>query len=225
MTPMQQRARVESTLAAIDPDLVARAPLLSSVLGLEIPDSELTASFDAKLRKTSLEDLLATVLRARADREPLVLVLEDCHWIDALSRDLLESLGRSAAALPVLFVLAYRPQATPGGGLGVERIPDFEELVLDRLDADDAAELIRSKLAQVLGAETPADISGDLVALVTRAGRGQRVLRRGARDLHRRSRDRRSGRDSHARPRAAGEPAHPRPVADRRAVRVAPPHR
>ena len=64
----QQRARVESTLAAIDPDLVARAPLLSSVLGLEIPDSELTASFDAKLRKTSLEDLLATVLRARADR-------------------------------------------------------------------------------------------------------------------------------------------------------------
>jgi class 3 adenylate cyclase/tetratricopeptide (TPR) repeat protein len=164
--PDEQRARLESTLGAIDPDLVARAPLLSSVLGLEMPDSELTASFDAKLRKTSLEDLLTTVLHARTDREPIVLVLEDCHWIDALSRDLLESLGRSAAALPVLFVLAYRPGSTPGGGMGIERIADFEEIPLDRLDADDAAALVRSKLAQVMGAETPAEISDDLVALV-----------------------------------------------------------
>ena len=118
MTPTSSAPDWSRRSRTIDPDLVARAPLLSSVLGLEMPDSELTASFDAKLRKTSLEDLLATVLRARADREPIVLVLEDCHWIDALSRDLLESLGRSAAALPVLFVLAYRPEATPGGGLG-----------------------------------------------------------------------------------------------------------
>ena len=43
--------------------------------------------------------------------------------------------------------------------------------------------------------------------------------------LHRRSRDRRPGRHRHARHRAAGEPADPRPLADRRAVRVAPPNR
>ena len=100
------------------------------------------------------------------EREPVVLVLEDCHWIDALSRDLLEALGRSAAALPVLFVLAYRPEATPGGGLGVERIADFEEIALDQLDADDAATLVRSKLAQVLGASAPAEVGDELVALV-----------------------------------------------------------
>ena len=48
----------------IDPALVARAPLLDAVLGLPIPDTELTSSFDAKLRKTSLENLLADCLRA-----------------------------------------------------------------------------------------------------------------------------------------------------------------
>ncbi len=59
------------------------------MLGLPIPDTELTRSFDAKLRKASLEDLLATCLAARTRDEPLVIVLEDCHWIDELSRDLL----------------------------------------------------------------------------------------------------------------------------------------
>ena len=61
--------RVHEALAAIDPALVPRAPLLAVPLGLELPDTELTASFDAKLRKTSLEDLLVTFLRARVGRE------------------------------------------------------------------------------------------------------------------------------------------------------------
>jgi class 3 adenylate cyclase/tetratricopeptide (TPR) repeat protein len=165
-TPEGQRARLEVTLADIDDGLLPRAPLLAPVVGIEIPDTELTASFDAKLRKSSLEDLLATILRARAAREPVVVVLEDCHWIDALSRDLLEALGRSAAALPVLVVLAYRPEATPGGGLGIERIVDFDEIVLDRLDADDAAALVRSKLAQVLGSSAPSEVGDELVTLV-----------------------------------------------------------
>ena len=83
--------RLERALEEIDPALVPRAPLLDALLGISIPDNELTRSFDAELRKTSLEALLADCLRARAAEEPLVLVLEDCHWIDALSRDLLEA--------------------------------------------------------------------------------------------------------------------------------------
>ena len=72
-------------------------PLLGALLGISIPDNELTALFDAELRKTSLEALLVECLRARAAEEPLVLVLEDCHWIDALSRDLLEILARTVS--------------------------------------------------------------------------------------------------------------------------------
>lgn len=170
-----QRRAVEAELAAIDPALVARAPLLETVLGLEIPDNEMTASLDAKLRKASLEDLLTTCLRARASGEPLVLVLEDCHWIDALSRDLLEVLGRAAAGLAVLIVLAYRPAAEIGGGLGLERLPTFVEMVLAELDRDDAAALLRSKLEQVQGASGKAAASeaGDaLIALVTDRAEG-----------------------------------------------------
>jgi predicted ATPase len=97
-------------------------------------------------------------------------VLEDCHWIDALSRDLLEGLGRAALGLPVLIVLNYRPAAEPGGGLGIERLPSFSEISLSELDADDAAALIRSKLDQVrsTGGEVAGSEAGEaLVALVT----------------------------------------------------------
>ena len=92
---------VLAALAAIDPALVPRAPLLQGILDLPIPDNDLTAQFDAKLRKTSLEGLLVECLRAQAGAAPLVLVLEDCHWLDPLSRDLLEVLARALADLRV----------------------------------------------------------------------------------------------------------------------------
>lgn len=170
--PERQRAIVGEFLASIDPDLVARMPLLEAVLGLEIAENDLTAALDAKLRKASLEDLLARSLATLAAREPVVVVLEDCHWIDELSRDLLEALARSAAGAGVLIVLAYRPAAEPGGGLGIERLPSFSEISLALMDEADAAELIRSKLEQVAGAEARGEggatgAGDELVALVT----------------------------------------------------------
>jgi predicted ATPase/class 3 adenylate cyclase len=165
----RHRSHIEAVLRSIDPELGPRAPLLGMVLGIEIPDNDLTAAFDAKLRKASLEDLLVHCLRARVADEPLVLVLEDCHWIDELSRDLLEAVARAAAVLPVLIVLAYRPATAAGGGLGVERVGSFAEIGLSLLDDDEATTLIRSKLEQVDGsAGPPADGLVDLV--VERAG-------------------------------------------------------
>ncbi len=147
----RQRNALGRRIARIDEALTPRVPLLGPVLGLDIPDSELTASFDAKLRKASLEDLLSRCFRARASDKPLVVVLEDAHWIDELSRDLLDALVRGSADLPVLFVLAYRPASTPGGDLGVERFAGFDEISLAELSAADAAQIVRTKVEQLVG--------------------------------------------------------------------------
>ena len=162
--PERQRAAIEATLNDLDPALVPRAPLLGSVVGVAIADNDLTAGFDPKLRKASLEDLLARCLAGLATR-PIVLVLEDCHWIDELSRDLLETLVRATAGLPVCFVPAYRPAAEPGGGLGLERLAQFEEVVLDQFDADETRQIIRSKLTQLIGGDRVAP--EPLVDLIT----------------------------------------------------------
>ena len=156
-------------VASIDPALVPRVPLLGPLLGLSIADNELTSGLDVELRKTSLESLLADALRGLAT-QPLVLVLEDCHWIDPLSRDLLEVLARAAAALPILVILAYRPSAEPGGGLGLERLPHFSELPMSELADEDAEELIRIRLEPVLGEGV--DPPGALVELVAARSQG-----------------------------------------------------
>ena len=146
-----QRVEVTRRLAAISADHAHRAPLLTAVIGTTLDDNELTSTFDAKLRKTSLESLLVDLIRARAGDAPLAIVLEDCHWIDPLSRDLLEELVLATTSLPVLFVLAYRPADVPGGGLGLDRVPTFQELRLDELDAGNAHLVLRAKLEQLFG--------------------------------------------------------------------------
>jgi len=167
--PSRQRAAVERALDAIDPALVPRAPLLEPVIDVPIPETSLTQGFDPKLRKASLEDLLARCLVAQA-REPLVIVLEDCHWIDELSRDLLAALVRATSGSPVLFVLAYRPAQEPGGGLGVERVAGFAELALSRLDTDETRQIIHAKLSQLIGGSRP--IPEALVDLITTRAEG-----------------------------------------------------
>ncbi len=146
-----QLARLEVELEKIDPALVTRMPLLEHVVDLPIPDNDLTRGFDAKLRKTSLEGLLATCLRARSAHHSFVVVLEDCHWLDELSRDLLVTLARTVADLRVVIVLAYRPQSDVGEALGVETLPHFSEIELTELGDAEARLLIGSKLEQILG--------------------------------------------------------------------------
>src|SRR5262249_15294321 len=143
----------EASVRAIDPQLISRLPLLAGVLGLSIPDNELTRAFDAKLRKESLEGMLAQCLAARAADEPLLLIVEDYHWIDPLSRDLLAVLAPELTRLPVLVLLAGRPGGRFTRELGVERLPYFSSLELAQLEPSDAELLIRSKAQQIFGGE------------------------------------------------------------------------
>jgi predicted ATPase/class 3 adenylate cyclase len=148
----EQVAILEHQLAKIDQALLPRLPLLGAVLNLQIPDNELTGAFNAKLRKESLESLLADCLRKRIPQTPLILVLEDGQWLDPLSHDLLETLGRAAADLAVMIVLAYRPnQLEPAQALRISSLPNYIEIALKDLPPNDIAQLITFKLRQVYG--------------------------------------------------------------------------
>ena len=57
-------------LNQVDPLLVQRLPLLSAVLNITLADNEFTESFDAKLRKASLESLLVDCLKHQAASNP-----------------------------------------------------------------------------------------------------------------------------------------------------------
>ncbi len=141
-------------VAQIDPTLLPRLPLLGAVLNIPIPDNDLTRSFDAKVRKTSLEALLVDCLRARSRKTPLLLVLEDCHWIDPLSLELCEVIGRTIANLPVMMVMAYRPpELEPSQPPRISQIPYFTEIQLTDFTPQEAERLIQLKLKQYFGSQ------------------------------------------------------------------------
>jgi adenylate cyclase len=146
---------LEDELAHIDATLLSRLPLLSAVLNLPIPDNDLTRSFDAKVRKSSLESLLVSCLQVRSRERPLLFVLEDSHWIDPLSHDLLEIIGRAIVDLPVLLVLAYRLADTSHElPPRINVLPYFTEITLADFTPQEAERLIKLKLSQLFGPET-----------------------------------------------------------------------
>ncbi|MGH9292081.1 MAG: ATP-binding protein, partial [Acidimicrobiales bacterium] len=136
------------SLTTVDGGLVARLPLLGAVLGVRLADNDLTASLAPKLRKSALESLLLRYLTVRAGAQPLALVLEDCHWLDPLSADLLDLVSRAASALPVLVLLTYRP-----GSFSAPKLPHTTVISLPGLDAEATQQLLRARLAEQFGTD------------------------------------------------------------------------
>ena len=159
---------VVKAVGRLDHGLVGRAPLLGPVLGLPMPDSELTSSFDGELRKASLEDLLRRLLVVRAVGGCVALVIEDAHWLDRLSRDLLAVLVRATADAPVLLVVTSRPDGTALAGLPLSSGDHVTDLVLESLSPEASAALVTER-HRVLVEREPAP---ELVATVVQRAEG-----------------------------------------------------
>lgn len=107
---------------------------------------------------------IADAIRAAGER--VVLVLEDLHWADAATRDLLLFLHRALAAAPVLIIATCRadevPAHHPVAALVAElsRSPYAARLHLPPLDRDGVAALA----AGVLGTPPPAELVDTLLA-------------------------------------------------------------
>lgn len=154
--PQRKQIRLlEGELEDRVPERVDSLPLLGLILDLPLPDNDFTRELEPKDRKSALESLLEECLRSAASETPLLIVLEDVHWIDALSHDLLETLARVSENLPICYVLAYRPPEiariqTPR----LETLPYFTKIELRDLTASDAEQLIRAKLAMLFPERT-----------------------------------------------------------------------
>jgi tetratricopeptide (TPR) repeat protein len=136
--------------------------LMGQLLGLAVPDNELTASLDAQLRKQRLFDITLTLLRHQARQSPLFLIVfEDVQWIDAISLEMLNYVARNIAHHRILLVALHRPTVELAQW---KQYDYYHQIELTDLTAQDALELVKLKLgmravpaplqAQVLRGET-----------------------------------------------------------------------
>jgi tetratricopeptide (TPR) repeat protein len=170
-----QQAQLVARVVERHAGSIRRTPLLAPVVNLPMPDSELTASLelttpvdpgDPKVRERFLRSLLLDHLRWCAAAAPLLLVLEDCHWIDPDSEDLLEFLARNVADQPVLILVTSRPVDAPTGEpAALASLLHFTEIRLGQLGAEEAGRLVVER-ARALGGEeeVPGGIVRQIVA-------------------------------------------------------------
>src|SRR5206468_11331128 len=89
-------------------------------------------------RRLSLDAVRRLLLR-ESGVQPLVLVLEDLHWIDVETQALLDSLVESLPAAPVLLLVNYRPEYSHGWGGKTY----YRQLRIDPLPPESAEALLR----------------------------------------------------------------------------------
>lgn len=100
-----------------------------------------------KLILKNLRDLLAKA----AELTPLVIVLEDMHWIDTSSIELMESIFRLAETKRILFINVFRPGNKDTGERIVETVKErlpvyYVEIMLEPLDERMSEALISNML-------------------------------------------------------------------------------
>ncbi|PYN86156.1 MAG: adenylate/guanylate cyclase domain-containing protein [Candidatus Rokuibacteriota bacterium] len=106
----QKLAEGLRALGARAEEAEAIAPVLSYVLGVE----------DAKPRDVEPEQLqrqivlaARTLIERRVQHEPLMLVVDDVHWADSASIDLLRNVVDHLAERPLMVLLSHRPETRP----------------------------------------------------------------------------------------------------------------
>lgn len=148
--PARQIARLTAVLQERLPHRLDSLPLLGWLLDLPIQDNQFTSQLLPQYRQSVLHALLEALLQQAARQTPLLIALEDLHWLDPLSHDLLEALVQATAVYPVCFLLAHRPPQR--AGLQVPRLEkraNFTLLPLAELSPLEAAQLARTKLTQL----------------------------------------------------------------------------
>ena len=156
-------------LAALDPALVARAPLLGPILGEAIEDTPLTAELDPELRSELMTALIGEIVQRSAGSAPRLLVIEDCHWIDPASRALLRAVCARVGASRVVVLATARPFERDWQELAwLDEIESGADIRLEPLDEGSMHEYLALTAARLFGLDRQG--AGPLArALVPRA--------------------------------------------------------
>ncbi|MCK5599364.1 tetratricopeptide repeat protein [bacterium] len=102
------RGQLIHILGDIDLGVVKGDLLLMKLLGLEHPDIPADMKPE-KVRELTIL-ILTKILTIIAKKEKLVLIIEDLHWIDYSSVEILESVLRRVEDLPIMVIFVTRPE-------------------------------------------------------------------------------------------------------------------
>ncbi|HET9488633.1 MAG TPA: adenylate/guanylate cyclase domain-containing protein [Methylomirabilota bacterium] len=141
----RMREKVTGKLLALDRTLEASLPALLALLDLPTDDPSWEALAPPERRPRTLEAVKRLLLR-ESQVQPVLLLFEDLHWIDAETQAVLNALVEALPAARLLLLVNYRPEYRHGWSgktyyrqIQVEPLaPQSAEALLDSLVGRDA---------------------------------------------------------------------------------------
>jgi tetratricopeptide (TPR) repeat protein len=148
------REKVTGKLLTLDRALEPTLPALLALLGVPIEDPQWEALDPPQRRQRTLDALKSLLLR-ESRVQPLLVIVEDLHWIDTETQAFLDSLVESLPTARLLLLVNYRPEYRHGWSsksyytqLRLDALPPASggELLLALLGADASIELLKPVL-------------------------------------------------------------------------------
>jgi DNA-binding NtrC family response regulator/tetratricopeptide (TPR) repeat protein len=144
--PPQIREKVMARLLALDRGLEPSLPALLALLDVSVDDGPWQALDPKQRRQRTLEAIKRLWLR-EARVQPVLLVVEDLHWVDSETQALLDGLVESLPPARLCLLVDYRPEYQHGWGSKTS----YSQLRLDPLPPESARELLQALLGEDAG--------------------------------------------------------------------------
>jgi len=161
------KTRLEGWLDALGLSDASRGAGIEALLGLRAEAER--SGLNPRERQARISSAVTGVVRALANSGPVVLVLEDLHWADQQSLELLSELATTLRDCPVLLVAVTRPLAE-GPANGSSAGAQLLEAADVRLDLEELETSASGELAKALAPGLEATPS--LVDVIVRKGQG-----------------------------------------------------
>ena len=135
--PRTRREKVNGRVLTLDPTLEDTRPYLFSLLGI-IDGDDLLAEMDGKVKKRRTLEAIKRILLRESINQPLMVILEDLHWIDEQTQEFLNLVADSIGTAKILLLVNYRPEYSHSWGSKTY----YTQLRLDPLGKESAEEML-----------------------------------------------------------------------------------
>ncbi|MGH8066846.1 MAG: AAA family ATPase [Candidatus Entotheonellia bacterium] len=139
----KMREKVTGKLLTLDRALEPMLPAFLTLLEVPVEERPWQALDPQQRRRRMLEAIKRLLLR-ESQVQPLLLVCEDLHWIDAETQALLDSLVESLPTARLLLLVNYRPEYQHGWGSKTY----YTQLRLDPLPPESAEALLQGLVGE-----------------------------------------------------------------------------
>jgi DNA-binding winged helix-turn-helix (wHTH) protein/tetratricopeptide (TPR) repeat protein len=134
--------RIDKLTCLLEPlsqDVGRDTALFADLLSIPIADRYPPLSVSPQRRKELLLERFISRFADLAARQPVLMILEDAHWIDPTTRELVDIFIERVRGLQILLIITYRPEFVPPW-LGQSQVTT---LTLTRLSRRDNATMVR----------------------------------------------------------------------------------